>query len=191
MKSGFIQMEVSMKKLAIVFFSLAVVLFLSNASLFAQRGNGAGRGAGAGAGNDGENRGNTATTSNAGKLDKSDKSQPNTKSTTNKSATIAENIQSNPKLASKLQGMLPTGATLEQASAGFKSQGQFIAALHVSKNLNIPFDALKTKMTGPSPESLGKVIHDLRPDLSAGKANEEAKKAEKEAKEDEHTPKTT
>ena len=168
-----------MKKLAIVFFSLAVVLFLSNASLFAQRGNG------------GENRGNTATTSNAGKLDKSDKSQPNAKSTTNKSATIAENIQSNPKLASKLQGMLPTGATLEQASAGFKSQGQFIAALHVSKNLNIPFDALKTKMTGPSPESLGKVIHDLRPDLSAGKANEEAKKAEKEAKEDEHTPKTT
>ena len=29
-------------------------------------------------------------------------------------------------------------------ASGFKSQGQFIAALHVSHNLNIPFDQLKT-----------------------------------------------
>ena len=38
--------------------------------------------------------------------------------------------------------------TLESASAGFKNQGQFLAALHVSQNLNIPFADLKTAMLG-------------------------------------------
>ena len=46
-------------------------------------------------------------------------------------------------------------------------------------------------MAGPSPETLGKAIHDLRPDLSAAKANDEAKKAEQEAKETQRTPKVT
>ena len=41
--------------------------------------------------------------------------------------------------------------TLDQASKGFKNQGQFIAALHVSRNLNIPFADLKTAMTGINP----------------------------------------
>jgi len=47
--------------------------------------------------------------------------------------------------------MLPTGMTLDQASLGFKNQGQFIAALHVSQNLGIPFADLKTAMTGIRP----------------------------------------
>ena len=47
--------------------------------------------------------------------------------------------------------MLPTGMTLDQASLGFKNQGQFIAALHVSRNLGIPFADLKTAMTGIRP----------------------------------------
>src|SRR6185436_10792187 len=38
-----------------------------------------------------------------------------------------------------------------QASLGFKNQGQFIAALHVSRNLGIPFADLKTAMTGIRP----------------------------------------
>ncbi len=41
--------------------------------------------------------------------------------------------------------------TLNQASKGFKNQGQFIAALHVSQNLGIPFADLKTAMTGIRP----------------------------------------
>ena len=41
--------------------------------------------------------------------------------------------------------------TLDQASLGFKNQGQFIAALHVSQNLGIPFADLKTAMTGIRP----------------------------------------
>jgi hypothetical protein len=41
--------------------------------------------------------------------------------------------------------------SLNQASKGFKNQGQFIAALHVSQNLGISFADLKTAMTGIRP----------------------------------------
>jgi hypothetical protein len=37
--------------------------------------------------------------------------------------------------------------TIEEASAGFRNQGQFIAALNVSKNQNIDFVQLKDAMT--------------------------------------------
>jgi hypothetical protein len=41
--------------------------------------------------------------------------------------------------------------TLNAASEGFRNQGQFLAALHVSKNLNIPFKDLKAAMLGTPP----------------------------------------
>jgi hypothetical protein len=43
--------------------------------------------------------------------------------------------------------MLPGTMTIEEASAGFRNQGQFIAALNVSKNQNIDFVQLKDAMT--------------------------------------------
>jgi hypothetical protein len=89
---------------------------------------------------------------------------------------------SHPKLASKLQGLLPAGTDLKTAADGFKNFGQFVAAVHVSQNLGIPFDQLKAKMTGPNPESLGKAISDLSPNADA---KLEQKKAEKQAKDDE------
>jgi len=66
--------------------------------------------------------------------------------------------------------MLPSGMTLNTASRGFKNQGQFIAALHVSRNLHIPFVDLKRAMTGPNAMSLGQAIHTLRPSANAGAA---------------------
>ena len=63
--------------------------------------------------------------------------------------------------------MLPIGMTLATASGGFRNQGQFIAALHVSQNLNIRFRDLKRAMTGPHPMSLGQAIHKLRPSVDA------------------------
>ncbi len=65
---------------------------------------------------------------------------------------------------------LPQGMDLKTTESGFKNHGQFIAALHVPKNVMIPFDQLKAKMTGVSvnaagqttnstPMSLGKAIH--------------------------------
>jgi hypothetical protein len=97
-------------------------------------------------------------------------------------ADIASRIESNAQLASHVQSMLPSGTTIASAATGFKNEGQFLAALHASQNLNIPFDSLKAKMTGSNSESLGAAIKASKPDLSENQAKEEAKKAETEAK---------
>jgi hypothetical protein len=89
-------------------------------------------------------------------------------STTTRSAStatplnpIAAKIASKPNLSAKLTGMLPidpmTGKTmtLDKASLGFKNQGQFIAALHVSQNLGIPFTELKSHMVTVTPGAPG------------------------------------
>ncbi len=102
-------------------------------------------------------------------------------STTTPPSPIATKIASHPQLAAKLTPLLPKGMTLQTAAAGFKNQGQFIAALHVSKNLNIPFAKLKAEMTGTDHDSLGQAIHELRPQADAKRA---AKHAESEAAED-------
>ena len=57
----------------------------------------------------------------------------------------------------------------------------FIAALHVSQNLKIPFTQLKAEMTGNDHDSLGQAIHALQPGVNAKAA---AKTAEREAKGD-------
>jgi hypothetical protein len=95
--------------------------------------------------------------------------------------TFIQRIDANPQLVARLTPLLPTGTTLDQAAAGFKNQGQFIAALHVSKDLNIPFAQIKSEMTGSDHDSLGKAIHDLKPTVDAKTA---AKTAENEAKAD-------
>jgi hypothetical protein len=83
---------------------------------------------------------------------------------------IAAKISSHPQQAARIERMLPAGMTLNQASLGFRNQGQFIAALHVSQNLHIPFADLKRAMTGPNAMSLGQAIHTLRPSANAGAA---------------------
>jgi hypothetical protein len=75
-------------------------------------------------------------------------------------------VPRNPALVTRLQGMLPAGLSVENAAAGFKNQGQFIAAVHVSNNLGIPFGDLKTQMLGEG-GSLGKAIHTLKPDADS------------------------
>jgi hypothetical protein len=101
---------------------------------------------------------------------------------------IAQKISSHPQLTSKVTSLLPSGMTLNQASAGFKNQGQFIAALHVSHNLGIPFAKLKTDMTGAKHLSLGQSIQDLKP---SAKATTAAHQAETEADHDVKTTATT
>jgi len=64
---------------------------------------------------------------------------------------------------------------------GFKNYGQYMAAKHISENLGIPLADLRSKMTGPPPESLGQAIQELK-GLSPAAANAEAKKAEQQAK---------
>ena len=98
----------------------------------------------------------------------------------------------NPKLESRLLALLPPGTTVQDASAGFKNWGQFVAAVHVSNNLSIPFADLKTQMTGPNPLSLGQSIQTLKgatttPEsgtLTPTKIKSEVKKAEDAANDD-------
>ena len=101
---------------------------------------------------------------------------------------IAQKISSHPQLASKVHALLPAGTTLNQASTGFKNQGQFLAALHVSRNLGIPFSKLKTDMTGDKHLSLGQSIQDLKP---SAHATTETHRAETEADDDVKATTTT
>ena len=101
---------------------------------------------------------------------------------THEQMTVASRIEANDKLASRVKLMLPAGMSITDAAAGFKNEGQFIAALHVSQNLNIPFDQVKAKMTGTDGMSLGAAIHALRPDLPADQTKNEVKKAEAQTK---------
>jgi hypothetical protein len=100
------------------------------------------------------------------------------------SAAAASRLASHPGLSTRLQPFLPAGTNLQTAAAGFKNLGQFVAAVHVSHNLGIPFDQLKAKMTGPNSESLGRAIEDLRPSLSGKTVKTDVKTAEHEAKAD-------
>lgn len=94
--------------------------------------------------------------------------------------TVSEHLAAKPQLQTRLQGLLPAGTNVDQASTGFKRLGQFVAAVVVSHNLGIPFDALKTHVTGNSAVSLGEAIHQLRPDANA---KSEAARADAQARE--------
>lgn len=67
----------------------------------------------------------------------------------------------NPQLRARLEAMLPSGMTLEQAAEGFRNQGRFIAALQQSHNHDISFVDLKKEMTGDTPLSLGPAMRKL------------------------------
>ena len=62
-----------------------------------------------------------------------------------------------------------------------------MAAVHVSHNLNIPFTALKAKMTGKTPLSLGQAIQTLKTTSTTPvttTVQTEVHKAESEAEDD-------
>jgi len=106
---------------------------------------------------------------------------------------IASKLQGKP-LGERIAKMLPAKMSLNDASSGFRNQGQFIAAVHVSQNLGIPFADLRATMLGLplpgkttggtttggtstgttatttttlTPMSLGQAIQKLRPSANA------------------------
>ncbi len=100
------------------------------------------------------------------------------------STKISDQLADNTHLSNKLLSFFPAGTTLQQLqleAQGFKNLGQFVAAVHVSHNLGIPFDQLKATMIGPPKKSLGQAIHTLKP---AANSTEESKTGEKQAKQD-------
>jgi hypothetical protein len=93
----------------------------------------------------------------------------------------AGSIRSRPQVVSRIQPLIPSGMTLENAESGFRNQNQFVAALHASQNLGIPFPTLKSAMTGNRSVSLAEAIREMRPSADW---NTEAKRAEMQAASD-------
>jgi hypothetical protein len=102
------------------------------------------------------------------------------------------------KLTAKLQaqGLLSANTDLKSACDTFKSTDRCLAALHVSHNLGLDFNCLKSDLTGVQTSadmsgcngtagtkamSLDGAIHVLKPEV---KAKAEAKNAEKQAHDD-------
>jgi hypothetical protein len=102
---------------------------------------------------------------------------------------IANGLERNLYLSSIVKPLLPPRTKMMDAAAGFKNQRQFIAALHVSKNLGIPFDEIKTRMTAEHRMSLNDSLRDIRPDMTKNLAKAEANKGEQQAKDDENQAK--
>jgi hypothetical protein len=62
-------------------------------------------------------------------------------------------LDHNAQLANKLEGLLGLSGpnaliALKADAAGFKNFGQFVAAVHVSKNLGIPFCGCRSQNEG-------------------------------------------
>lgn len=136
--------------------------------------------------------GNPHTTMPTGESGATTPAMPVTVSTTTLNP-IAEKLKNKP-LGARIEKMLPANMTLDTASAGFRNQGQFIAAFHVSQNLGIPFADLKAAMLGTpvpgsttavtSPMSLGQAIKQLKPFANATTA---VSRAESETEHDLYT----
>ena len=103
----------------------------------------------------------------------------------NSSATGAHNSMA-PNAAdtsTRLAAVLPQGMTTKEACQSFKTTNECAAALHAAHDLNIPFEDLKSKMSGG--QKLGAAIHALKPDADVKSA---VRKAEQEAHEDLKAP---
>lgn len=147
-----------------------LVVSVAGAPLLAQRGNGQGpvnkpqaqpHPAGKPAGTPGNPKGDRHTSTTGTTTSRTTNTTASTTTHTTVTTTTPTSVK-NPALEQRLQALLP-GTNVSDAAKGFKNWGQFVAAVHVSHNLNIPFADLKTKMTGPQPMSLGQAIQALKP----------------------------
>lgn len=171
-----------MKRTSLLIIALAATTALTTAA-WAQHGGAVGGGHDA-AGSHGGPPSFAADGGSHGSNGSSHGANPNATNTgSGHAADFITRLENNTNLATRLQNMLPMGELLSQAAMGFKNQGQFIAALHVAQNLNIPFDTLKMQMLTDH-ESLGAAIHALKPDLTSKTVNTDVKDAERQAKND-------
>jgi hypothetical protein len=166
-----------MKRSSILTIALAATLALTTAA-WAQHGAGAaGHGGAAGPPSF------SGATSSHGSNGSGHQGANDSNSGSGHAADFESRLASNPNLSSRLQALLPPNTTLADAAMGFKNQGQFIAALHISHNLGIDFNSLKMDMLTKH-DSLGAAIKALRPDLSSQIVKTDMKDAERQAKND-------
>jgi hypothetical protein len=105
-----------------------------------------------------------STTPGGNKGSKGSKAATTTAANTPTSPNLPRNQQQVDRLRTLLN--LPPGTDMAPYAAGFKNQGQFVAAVHVSENLGINFTELKTLMVDQN-MSLGQSIHKLKPTVDA------------------------
>src|SRR6266852_7993999 len=130
------------------FLILSVALYLGSELAYAQHGHGPGGGM-AGGGMSGMHGGPNSH-SEAAESSRGGHATSTMMASTNPGGVLDHNTH----LATKLEGLLGippgTGAldALKADAMGFKNFGQFVAAAHVSQNLDISFKDLKAAMTG-------------------------------------------
>ena len=168
------------------FLILPAVLFLGSGLAYAQHGHGPGGMGGGGMAGGGMSGMHGASNSHSEASTEGPHASSSMMASKNPGGVLDHNSHLSAKLE-KLLGISGPNAlqTLKSDASGFKNFGQFVAAVHVSNNLDIPFSDLQAKMTGPDAVSLGKAIEELKP--SADSKNE-AKKATAEANEDVKEP---
>ena len=76
-----------------------------------------------------------------------------------------ERVSDYKTLAGNLSKKLPKGTDVRAAATGFRSLGDFVAAVHVSNNLKIPFADVKARMMNGG--NLGTAIAALRPEVDS------------------------
>ncbi len=178
------------KRFVTILAGLGVSICLAGLPLFAQHGGGAGRGMGGGMGMGERPSGNLGHENTNGLPHMGGEHQGTMGGSRNSmgKSNLGMNsptslLSQNTKLASNLQSLLPAGTNLTEAASGFKNLGLFVAAVHVSHNLGIPFDELKSTMLSNG-GNLGKAIHTLNPQISKKQVKSDVKNARKEAKND-------
>jgi hypothetical protein len=86
-----------------------------------------------------KNASTPSTSTSAGTTASADAPEPN---------AVSFKVGGNPAQMARIQPQLDAlGLTLEEATAGFRNQGQFLAALNVAKNRGLDFVALQEAMT--------------------------------------------
>ena len=79
---------------------------------------------------------------------------------------MQQELQSNKPLIAAIQPRFPAGTDVVKASMGFRNVQQFVAAVHASHNLGIPFDKLRSALVDEK-KSLSQAIRALKPTASA------------------------
>lgn len=90
---------------------------------------------------------------------------------------VQKELQRNLVLADSLRGRLPSGTDVYMAAAGFRRLELFVATVHASNNIEIPFSELKRRIVNDG-MTLGQAIQDIRP---KSRYWQEARRAEDEA----------
>jgi hypothetical protein len=90
---------------------------------------------------------------------------------------VQKELQRNLVLADGLRSRLPHGTDLNAAAGGYRRLELFVASVHASSNLDIPFSELKRRIVNDG-MTLGQAIQDIRP---RSRYWDEARRAEDDA----------